>query len=38
MILTTILHPSGIIFVEEATYMIALDMFKEFRGVKIVTG
>lgn len=38
MILTTILHPSGIIFIEEATYMIALDMFKQFSGMKIVTG
>ncbi|XP_021938949.1 uncharacterized protein LOC110839244 isoform X2 [Zootermopsis nevadensis] len=37
MILTTILHPSGIIFIEEATYMIALDMFKQFSGMKIVT-
>jgi hypothetical protein len=38
MILTTILHPSGIIFVEETTYMIALDMFKQFSGMRIVTG
>jgi len=38
MILTTILHPNGIIFVEEATYMIALDVLKQFSGMKIVTG
>jgi hypothetical protein len=38
MILTTILHPNGVIFVEEATYMIALDLLKQFSGMKIVTG
>jgi hypothetical protein len=38
MILTTILHPNGVIFVEEATYMIALDALKQFSGMKIVTG
>ena len=38
MILTTVLHPNGIIFVEEATYMIALDALKQFTGMKIVTG
>jgi hypothetical protein len=38
MILTTILHPNGVIFVEEATYMIALDVLKQFSGMKIVTG
>jgi hypothetical protein len=38
MIITTILHPNGVIFVEEATYMIALDALKQFSGMKIVTG
>jgi hypothetical protein len=38
MILTTILHPNGVIFVEEATYMIALDALKQFSGMRIVTG
>jgi hypothetical protein len=38
MILTTLLHPNGVIFVEEATYMIALDALKQFSGMKIVTG
>jgi hypothetical protein len=38
MILTTILHPNGVIFVEEPTYMIALDLLKQFSGMKIVTG
>ncbi|KAJ9598427.1 hypothetical protein L9F63_010871, partial [Diploptera punctata] len=37
MILTTVLHPNGVIFVEEATYMIALDALKQFTGMKIVT-
>ncbi|PSN57929.1 hypothetical protein C0J52_00267 [Blattella germanica] len=37
IILTTILQPNGVIFVEEATYMIALDTLKQFSGMKIVT-
>ncbi|XP_076249440.1 2-aminoadipate transaminase isoform X2 [Calliopsis andreniformis] len=37
LILNTILSPNGIIFVEEVTYMIALDAFKQFPLMKIVT-
>ncbi|XP_069689406.1 2-aminoadipate transaminase-like [Periplaneta americana] len=37
MALTTLIQPNGIIFVEEATYMIALDVLKQFTGMKIVT-
>jgi len=37
-ILNTILSPNGIIFVEEVTYMIALDAFKQFPLMRIVTG
>ncbi|PNF38871.1 hypothetical protein B7P43_G09905 [Cryptotermes secundus] len=37
MILTTIVQPNGVIFVEEASYMIALDALKQFSGMKMVT-
>nr|XP_033329689.1 2-aminoadipate transaminase-like [Megalopta genalis]XP_033329690.1 2-aminoadipate transaminase-like [Megalopta genalis] len=37
LLLNTVLSPNGVIFVEEATYMIALDVFKQFPMVKIVT-
>ncbi|KAL6447712.1 hypothetical protein ACFW04_000106 [Cataglyphis niger] len=37
MLLNTILSPNGIIFVEEVTYMIALDAFKQFPLIRIVT-
>ncbi|XP_066590408.1 2-aminoadipate transaminase-like [Prorops nasuta] len=35
--LTSLVAPNGIIFVEEATYMIALDVFKQFPLMKIIT-
>ena len=37
LLLNTVLSPNGIIFVEEVTYMIALDAFKQFPLMKIVT-
>ncbi|XP_078052519.1 2-aminoadipate transaminase isoform X2 [Augochlora pura] len=37
VLLNTVLSPNGVIFVEEVTYMIALDVFKQFPLVKIVT-
>lgn len=37
LLLNTILSPNGVIFVEEVTYMIALDSFKQFPLMKIVT-
>ncbi|XP_047370879.1 2-aminoadipate transaminase-like [Vespa velutina] len=37
LLLTSIISPNGIIFVEEVTYMIALDAFKQFPLMKIVT-
>ncbi|XP_077272268.1 2-aminoadipate transaminase isoform X2 [Temnothorax americanus] len=37
LLLNTILSPNGIIFVEEVTYMIALDAFKQFPLMRIVT-
>ncbi|KZC03930.1 PREDICTED: 2-aminoadipate transaminase-like [Dufourea novaeangliae] len=37
LLLNTVLSPNGVIFVEEVTYMIALDSFKQFPLVKIVT-
>jgi len=38
LLLNTILSPNGVIFVEEVTYMIVLDVFKQFPLMKIVTG
>lgn len=38
LLLNTVLSPNGIIFVEEVTYMIALDAFKQFPLMRIVTG
>lgn len=38
LLLNTIIAPNGIIFVEEVTYMIALDTFKQFPLMKIITG
>ncbi|XP_043804395.1 2-aminoadipate transaminase-like isoform X2 [Apis laboriosa] len=37
LLLNTIIAPNGIIFVEEVTYMIALDAFKQFPLMKIIT-
>ncbi|XP_020278839.1 uncharacterized protein LOC109852257 isoform X2 [Pseudomyrmex gracilis] len=37
LLLNTILSPNGVIFVEEVTYMIALDAFKQFPLMKVVT-
>lgn len=37
LILTSILAPNGVIFVETVTYMIALEVFKQFPHIKIVT-
>ncbi|XP_011859584.1 PREDICTED: uncharacterized protein YER152C-like isoform X2 [Vollenhovia emeryi] len=37
LLLNTILSPNGIIFVEEVTYMIALEAFKQFPLMQIVT-
>ncbi|XP_043278225.1 2-aminoadipate transaminase-like [Venturia canescens] len=36
LLLTSIIAPDGIIFVEEVTYMIALDAFKQFPLMKII--
>ena len=38
LILNSFIEPDGVIFVEELTYMIAIAVFKEFPGMKIVTG
>lgn len=38
LLLNTIFAPNGIIFVEEVTYMIALEAFKQFPLMRIVTG
>lgn len=38
LLLNTVLSPNGIIFVEDVTYMIALDSFKQFPLMKIVSG
>lgn len=38
LLLNTILSPNGIIFVEEVTYMTALDVFRQFPLMKIVAG
>lgn len=38
LLLNTILSPNGIIFVEEVTYMSALDAFGQFPLMKIVAG
>ena len=37
LLLNTVLSPNGVIFVEEVTYMIALDVLKQFPLMKIVT-
>lgn len=37
LLLNTIIAPNGIIFVEEVTYIIALDTFKQFPLMKIIT-
>lgn len=37
LLLTSVMSPNGIIFVEEVTYMIALDAFKQYPLMKIVT-
>ncbi|XP_076182099.1 uncharacterized protein LOC143154134 [Ptiloglossa arizonensis] len=37
LLLNTVVSPNGIIFVEEVTYMIALDTFKQFPLMKVVT-
>ncbi|XP_014471263.1 PREDICTED: 2-aminoadipate transaminase-like [Dinoponera quadriceps] len=37
LLLNTVLSPNGIIFVEEVTYMIALDVFKQFPLMRIIT-
>ncbi|KAI4500122.1 hypothetical protein M0802_004539 [Mischocyttarus mexicanus] len=37
LLITSIMSPNGIIFVEEVTYMIALDSFKQFPLMKIIT-
>lgn len=36
LILNSFLEPDGVIFVEEVTYMIAISVFREFSGLKIV--
>jgi len=38
LLLNTVLSPNGVIFVEELTYMIALEAFKQFPLMKIITG
>lgn len=37
LLLTSVVSPNGIIFVEEVTYMIALDAFKQYPLMQIVT-
>ena len=37
LLLTSVVAPNGIIFVEEVTYMIALDAFKQFPLMRILT-
>ncbi|KAH0956147.1 hypothetical protein HN011_001721 [Eciton burchellii] len=37
LLLNTVLSPNGVIFVEELTYMIALEAFKQFPLMKIIT-
>ncbi|KAJ8672892.1 hypothetical protein QAD02_004153 [Eretmocerus hayati] len=37
LILNTLLAPNGVIFVDEVTYMIALDVFKQFSMLKITS-
>lgn len=37
LILNSFVEPDGVIFVEELTYMIAISVFREFAGMKIVT-
>lgn len=36
LLVTTVLSPNGVIFVEEVTYMIALELFAQFPLVKVV--
>jgi hypothetical protein len=38
LILSTLLDMTAIIFVDEVTYMIALEAFAQFSGMQIVTG
>lgn len=38
LILNTLLPSTGTIFVEEVTYMDALDIFTQFTSMKIITG
>lgn len=38
LLLNSIISPDGVIFVEELTYMLALDIFKHFPLMKIVPG
>lgn len=38
LLLSSILAPNGVIFVEEVTYMIALRVFEQFPFMKIVVG
>lgn len=38
LILNSFIEPDGVIFVEEVTYMIAIAVFREFSGMKIVSG
>ncbi|XP_052129848.1 2-aminoadipate transaminase [Frankliniella occidentalis] len=37
LILNSFIEPDGVIFVEEVTYMIAIAVFREFSGMKIVS-
>jgi len=38
LLLNTVVSPNGVIFVEEFTYMIALDAFKQFPLMNIIAG
>ena len=38
LILNNIVSPDGVIFVEELTYMVALELFEQFPHLKIVPG
>jgi membrane protein implicated in regulation of membrane protease activity len=38
LMVSTILAPNGVIFVEQYTYMIALHLFKEFPNIRVCEG
>lgn len=38
IILSTLIDMAGFVFVDEVTYMIALDVFRQFSNMKIIPG